>query len=697
MVNYIKSIITSENNSSETQIFNLVQAIYLIGLLCLSGVIYVCFPKPTCLYYTFLMCFLILVSFYDVNTTGSYIRCACIISAVSNFLFLPICYLGYGKLICCVPIYFILGILYTVLLLGGKLGLILSLVETAYMTFVIIFVGNYLPNYKESPPTMIDYIAIIIAIVLVGVLSALAINTKVKQYNEEYVKMKEAHLSVIDAYNSKDIFFANTSHEIRTPLNAIVGTVNLLLEEELDLQVKDNVYNILNSCNALLSITDELISLSNSETSNDALFDDKYDFSEMISDITNMMAVRLMESVVTLYVEIDKNVPKYLTGESGRVRQLFINILNNAVKYTKEGKIVLRIGGEKTEGSDFNLKVEVEDTGIGIKEDVIETLFSDYKRDEDLEKRSIEGTGLGLSLCKEIVNAMGGQIGVNSQYHVGSTFYFNILQKCEEYEPISKIKEKVTDGVIIFEKTPELSQALRKILSQLDVNATPVEDRMEFETCILTGSYHYVFIAVERYLENNRFIDRKLDSQRVIIISDISQSFQFNRNCYIVTRPMHIINVAMALNNESNNYSREIIQKGGFTCPNTTMLVVDDNITNLEVASGILKRYESNVVTAISGMEALNVIKSMHVDIIFLDYMMPEMNGIDTLYEIRKIESDNARTVPVVALTANVVSGAKEMFFEAGFADYVSKPIDINKLENAIRSLLPREQLKIKI
>ena len=133
------------------------------------------------------------------------------------------------------------------------------------------------------------------------------------------------------------------------------------------------------------------------------------------------------------------------------------------------------------------------------------------------------------------------------------------------------------------------------------------------------------------------------------------------------------------------------------SCPNTTILVVDDNFTNLEVASGLLKKYDATIVTAISGAECISTIEKMHVDIVFLDYMMPEMNGIDTIYAMRALELTNAKTVPVVALTANVVSGAKEMFMDAGFSDYISKPIDVNKLEQTLKTLLPREQLRIKL
>ena len=698
MPKFLLKLSNNNNDSYELKVFNIVQSIYFFGLLFLCGIINICIEDPLYLCISILMIFIIFISVIDGNRTKDTRRCIILVSVITNFLYLPICYYGFGKLICCIPIYFVLGILYTVLLLDGKTGIILSIIQCLYLVLIIKGIGNLLPDFTEVPLTLTDYFAISVAIAIVGVMAALCVILKDRQYEKQYKTMQDTKLEVIDAYNSKDIFFANTSHEIRTPLNAIVGTVNILLNENLDPQIKDNVLNILNSCNALLSITDELMTLSNTENEDVSILENKYNFSDILSDIINMMSVRLMESGVGFFVELDENLPKYLYGDQNRIRTLFINILNNAVKYTKEGKIVLRVSCENIDSDTIDLKASVEDTGIGIKEEVIGKIFSDYKRDEeDSEKRNIEGTGLGLSLCKDIVEKMGGSISVESKYHVGSTFYFNIHQKCIEKENLAVLKDKEKTSSIIFENDKEHAEALVKILNSLNISSIIVNDRVEFENSVMNSEFYYLFISSERYMENQRFIERKIHNQRIVIISDISQSVHINRSCYVLTRPAHIINVVNAFNNENNGFSREIIKNGGFTCPNTTILVVDDNFTNLEVAGGLLKKYDATIVTAISGAECISTIEKMHVDIVFLDYMMPEMNGIDTIYAMRALDLENAKTVPVVALTANVVSGAKEMFMDAGFSDYISKPIDVNKLEHTLKTLLPREQLRIKL
>lgn len=695
MIESIKKYFLNENRTVEMTNFITVQGIFITGLILMTGVIYYCIENPFYTYLTIIFAFILIVGLVDVLRTGRVQLNAIIVSLLLTLFYFPICFIGFNRLMTVVPMYFILGLVYTGLLVKGKIGIILSLAESVFMSFILIFFSPKMPSTIPGQENIIEIMAIIVAILVVGFLCMLAVRFRAIQYNNEHEKVENIHLKVIEAYNEKDIFLANTSHEIRTPLNAIVGTVNLLFDEDLSPNVKDNVYNILNSCNALLSITDELMDLSNTEKKTMELTVRKYDLKEMLTDIINMISVRLIETEIQFFVELDKDIPRYLYGDSVKIRQLFINILNNAVKYTKTGSITLRVKGEFKDKGHIEIFAEVEDTGIGIKEDKIESLFSFYNRDEDAEKSEIEGNGIGLNLCKEIIEKMGGHIHVESIYHEGSTFSFDFVQQIESFEPIVVLKNEDIYNVLIFERNEELSLIQKNIFNYLGIKSTIAANQMEFETYILSEKFNYIFIGAERYIENKRLIDRKLKDEKLVVISDISQSVNVSRNSYMLFRPVYIVNAVMALKNESNNYVREIITRNEFTMPNTRILVVDDNLTNLEVASGILRRYNSEIYTALSGAECLSMLKTQDVDIIFLDYMMPEMNGIDTLYAIREMNK-SFKTIPVIALTANVVNGAREMFLEAGFDDYIAKPIDINKLEKILKQKLPKSQIVYK-
>lgn len=697
MTKFLNDFLKSDKTSVTVRSFNVVQMVFIIGLSLMTGVIYYCIDNPFYTYLTIVFVMLFLVNLFDANKTGNQKRCAIIMSILFNLVYLPICFFGFNRLICVVPMYFVVGLLYTGLLVDGKLGIVLSFIETAFMAIIIFFFGADIQLSVPGQESFVDIIAVVVAVFIVGILSAVSVKFRVIQYNNEHNKVEDVHEKVINAYNQKDIFLANTSHEIRTPLNAIVGTVNMLLDSDLDSYSRENIYNILNSCNALLSITDELMDLSNTENKSLDIVDYKYDFSEMLVDIINMMSVRLMESDITFWVDIDKGVPKYLIGDNVKVRQLFINILNNAVKYTKQGKIILRVKSITSQNGDVQIYVEVEDTGIGIKEENIPKLFDFYKRDDDsTETRTIEGTGIGLNLCKEIIDKMNGHISVKSEYHVGSTFFFDFKQHLETKERIVELENEGQYNVLIFERNEELSLKVRDILNSLSVKSEVASSRMEFESFILSDRFNYIFISYEKYMENKRFIDRKIKNERLVIISDITQSVSVTQNAYLLTRPIYSLNCAMSLLNKTSNHVHEVVRKGGFIAPESNILVVDDNLTNLEVARGLLNKYECKTVTALSGAECLNILNTSKFDIIFLDYMMPEMNGIDTLIKIREIEDEDMKAVPIIALTANVVNGAREMFLDAGFSDYIAKPINISKLENVLKEFLPKEKIQLR-
>ena len=694
MISWLRNKYFHESFSAEKRLFNSIHIIVMTAMLLTTILIYIFIPVITAFYVSLGFTAFSVLTFMEANRTGRVVSCTVVMSLVFNFLFLPLLFIDYGKYICCIPVYFLFGLMYTMLLLRGRLAILLTITEAVFYFALIIYgAGNLYNPYLTGKESIKDYAGVFIAVVYTGLCSGLAVRYRFSIYQNEKKKYEKYHLETMDAYIAKDIFLINMSHEIRTPMNAIVGTVDLLLDQDINEHVRDSVYNILNSCNALLSITNELMDLSKSENREVTVYMTRYDIGELLMEIINMMSVRLMDSEVELFVEIQGTIPKYLFGDSSKLRQVFINVLNNAVKYTKHGKIILRVYSEDMDVNKINLYVEVEDTGTGIKAENIPKLFSVYQRvdEEDREKRTIEGTGLGLSICKEILDKMDGEISVRSEYHVGSTFYFNVPQQVDAAQLLVTITKPESFRVLVFEKNEEACENIRRIFDNLGIAADYPIDRQEMESCMLEHVYTHLFVVYDRYMENIRFLDRRLSSEKLVIISEINQIISVNKFGCILTRPIHIMNIASVLMNESNSFVREIIKKGGFICPAATILVVDDNLTNLNVASGLLKKYEAHIITALSGKECLNILENQEVDMVFLDYMMPEMNGIDTLNKIRQMNHPHMKELPVIALTANVVNGAREMFLEAGFNDYISKPIEVDKMERALKTFIPKD------
>ncbi|MBR1451356.1 MAG: response regulator, partial [Lachnospiraceae bacterium] len=342
----------------------------------------------------------------------------------------------------------------------------------------------------------------------------------------------------------------------------------------------------------------------------------------------------------------------------------------------------------------IELIADVEDTGIGIKKEDIATLFQKQKTDDESDTDStIDGSGLGLSICYKIIKEMKGDISVHSEYMAGSTFTIKIPQKFTSMDTIAYIPDSRALRILVFEKDKINATFIGRILDSFDIECDFAQNTQDLERLMNVNSYSYVFVANERYNECESVLNNRLVSERVVAFCKLDDNVQISKATTVLTRPIHSLNIAALLKNESNSYVRDITRKGGFECPMATILVVDDNYTNLNVAAALLSKYRANVLTALSGADCLRIIKDQEVDMVFLDYMMPEMNGIDTLERIRKIPGSNIASMPVIALTANVVSGAREMFLEAGFDDFLAKPISIDKMEKILRKYLRRELL----
>lgn len=695
----LRQLLVDENHDMERKIYNRVHLVTFTALLAGALLSYFFFGDKVAVFLCFGTAVLCAITCYEANRTKRYEICAYILSVSINFFLFPTLYFMKGHCDSFFILFFVMGLLYTAITVEHVKGNILLIAE---LVFDVIIVGlkaletDFSTSLAQGE--MIGYVGSGIALLLVSIYCGVSVRYRFKMYNIQQKKAEEDHLKAMDTYITKDIFLINMSHEIRTPMNAIVGTVDLLLDQDVNEHVRDSVYNILNSCNALLSLTNELMDLSKSESSDAQVYSSRYDINEMLMEIINMVSVRLMDSDVELCVDITPDLPRYLYGDSAKLRQVFINILNNAVKYTKQGKIILRVYKQDVEKNRIRLCAEVEDTGCGISEEDLKTLFKNQspKEKEEPDGLTLEGTGMGLVICKDILEKMGGSIRVESQEHIGSRFFFNVVTDIDENTNIVVIPNPEQFYILVYETKEEVLDMIKGIFYSLKIKADYTKEGEQFERLLVPYKYSHVILPCSGYMKHLRAIDRNITKEKLIISSEINQIVSTNKSGYIITRPLHLLNLSAALLNEKSSHVREIVRKGGFVCPKATILVVDDNLTNLNVASGLLKKYEAKVITALSGKECLNILDTQKVDLIFLDYMMPEMNGIDTLERIKQMPNPAMKEIPVIALTANVVNGAKEMFMEAGFDEYISKPIEVDRIERALTKFLKKELIEEK-
>ncbi len=678
--------------------FNGIHFISILGILASMVLILFFFPTTKSFLAAFATAVFALFTLYEGNRTTNYLPCAIVMSCVINFVFFPTIYFEYGKVSTCIQIYFLFGLIYNVMVMPRVYALVISAVDIVAYVFISIVGTRVFVKEPLVASSFNEYLAVLVGIVLTSLVCGLAIRYRIYLHNQEQLKLEKIHKEAMETYVAKDIFLINMSHEIRTPMNAIVGTVDLLLDQDVSDYVRECAYNILNSSNALLSLTTEIMDLSKTTSDGISLVDSKIDIKELLVELINMMAVRLMDSKVKLHVNISEELPAQLYGDGQKLKQVLINILNNSVKYTEEGSILFSISTEMLSDNDINLRISVKDTGRGISEELLPEIFNPNRNSVDSENNEIGGNiGLGLPISKEILDKMGGKIDVITAVGVGSEFIVTVPMQSDSKEKIVNIEAANRFNALIFMSDSEEISELSEIFTKLNVNYHVVSDSREFEHNLRKFTYNHVFVSSDYYQSNLKIVEDNLAFGKLVVVSDVNESISISKFGFIMTRPIHLLNVSSVLLNLDSSYSREVIKKGGFECPESTILVVDDNLTNLKVASGLLKKYNANVLTALSGRECLNILAKEHVDLLFLDYMMPEMNGIDTLNEIRSKNIPRLNNMPAVALTANVVSGAREMFIEAGFNEYISKPIDADKIEKTLRNLLPKEQLLNKI
>ena len=489
-----------------------------------------------------------------------------------------------------VPVWFVLSLFYVFMMFSGKrlaFFLILSFGVDLW-TYVTAYQH---PEYVVALPNeRAVYLDSIFSVLAVGLAVGVIFKFQVQLYEKER-RITNAQKEELERIgNSKNEFFANMSHEIRTPINTIIGLNEMILRENPTGETREYAQNIQNASSLLLNLVNDILDLSQVESKRMEIMPMEYHTKELFENLVDMTQVRMKEKKLNFLVDIDQSLPSVLMGDEIRLKQVLLNILSNAAKYTNEGSVTLSASGEIIRSGDLLLKVSVADTGIGIRKEDLEHLYEAFERVDKKKNVGIEGSGLGLAISKQLMDLMGGEITVDSIYTKGSTFTISLKQRIIDATPLGRVQ--------FLEKENE---------------------------------------AVEVYYQ---------------------QSFE---------------------------------------APEARVLIVDDNEISAMVTSRLLKETKMQVDVVNSGAECLKKTKEKYYHVILMDYMMPKMNGVETLKELRHQENGLCRESSVIILTANVLNGARQLCYDNGFDGYLEKPIEAMKLEAGILSFLPEELVEYRM
>ena len=487
---------------------------------------------------------------------------------------------------------------------------------------------------------------------------------------------------------AKTVFLSNMSHEIRTPMNTIVGMTDILLREEQTKQTREYLNSIKNSGEALLTIINDILDFSKIESGKMEIIEEEYEPMSMFHDLAMMFINRIGDKKVELLYDIDPDMPVKLYGDDQRIRQIVINLVNNAIKFTENGYVKLSVRMQESDEGNAKLTFRVEDTGQGIKEENREKLFESFEQVDTRKNHNIEGTGLGLAISKQLVELMGGSIDYTSTYGEGSCFFFTISQRIVDTRPAARIKEEAAQSVIGIKVANEylkssilqLAAAYRVECIDFETEAEKTDNTVDF---IITDCKSIVSDA-----ERTRLAP---DTGRLCHLQNPMIGACSDKAAIVVNKPIYSLNFCQLLNHEETSYNSAFKGEKHFVAPQARILIVDDNVMNLKVAKGLLAPFRMQIDTAEDGKDALSKVKQKQYDIVFMDHMMPIMDGIEATREIRKLPEERYRTLPIVALSANATSEAREMFMCEGMSDFVSKPIKTKQLVKCILKWLPEE------
>lgn len=580
--------ITNPNLNLQERLFRLIMLIGLIGL-AIGTIVGMISGEDIWNTIALLIAFVCFAAITYLSVRYKRIQAGAVItSVILIYLVLPFNFLTTGGIYGGAPIWLLFGVVYVCLVVEGKMRYIL-LVSSYILFAACYYIAYTYPEKIIQHTTQMAYIDSIMTLMIVSGLTCGMILFQNVIFRSENRVAQRQKKEIEELNRIQNRFFSSMSHEIRTPINTIIGLNEMILREDVSDEVAADAKCIQGASKMLLTLINDILDMSKIESGNMDIVSVSYDVGNMLSDIVNMIWVRAREKGLEFHVDVDQTMPAQLMGDEVRIKQILINVLNNAVKYTSEGSVTLSIQCKKLEKGCAQITYSVADTGMGIKKENIPYLFSAFKRVDEEKNRYIEGTGLGLSIVKQLVELMNGEIAVNSVYTKGSTFVITLPQQ---------------------------------IVSESEIGNLDLEAQHTFHV-------------------------KEHDKQT-------------------------------------------------FEAPKAHVLIVDDNETNLMVAQKLLRDTKVKVDTVTSGRDCLKKTIQTRYDMIFMDHLMPGMDGIECLHAIRKQTGGLNQNTPVIILTANAGSENQELYRREGFDGYLLKPVSGKQLETELLRHLPSHLVNIK-
>ena len=497
-----------------------------------------------------------------------------------------------------------------------------------------------------------------------------------------------------ESTNRMNSFMANLSHELRTPINAILGITNVMLDKEDDRELKTNMNEILKAGNRMADQVGDILDYSEIEMDSLVVNSSNYMIASVLNDLVTELRPIIPENL-ELVIDVDAEIPSILKGDPVKLRRILYHTINNGLKYTKDGGVYVKLSCIKQEYG-INLCLEITDTGVGMTKDELDRIYNRFYQAKSGREVRSGGLGISMVIVSGFVKALGGFMTVYSEKDAGTTVRVSIPQEVVDDGRCMMVADesKIALGAFLdMAKYPNpnvrefYNKMILSIVRGLKTTMHRVDNVDDLKKLLERVNLTHLFVADVEYDGNREYLESLADRMKVVIVAKESYELPYGSRAQIMQKPFYCIPVVAVLNSDKDKAQEP---ERRMRCNGVRALVVDDEPMNLNVAKGIFRRYGMEVSTANSGEEAIAMCRNKDYDLIFMDHMMPGMDGVEAMKRIRYEAGKNRRDFSIIALTANALSTAREMFIAEGFDGFVSKPVELIELERVLKKVLPK-------
>lgn len=611
---------------------------------------------------------------------------------ITCFLIFPLFFFVTGYIYNGIPVFLTSAVVLTFFLVDGKSVWVITALELVYYCAMLVFCYHHtdmLNYYFVKNCTFVEKVLNFLFACLVPIL---IVSYQTALFNRIKVKKEQSYISIRNSELSKIRFLANMTHEIRNPMNAIVGMNELILKENLTPGAREQAEVIKDASTQLLRIVNNILIYSKLDSNKWEAVPVKYSFKELMREVIDNVSRMMQEQGADFYVFIDHNIPAFLFGDIQGVKQIFMYLLYNSIQQTQRRSMSLEIRSEKiTDEHMIRLKCRIAETGSGMPEADVDSLLGAFNKYDSRRNATLKGLGLEISICNALLAMMGGFLKIESVVGVGTAIIFEFENYVIDDTPMLAVNESIEKRVLVYLHDKDAESVWKKLMEDIRISPVYAAGPVAFRNEIENRRYTHIFLWEKDHESLNEILKQTMCEDIAYVITDFDHVYRDFGNCRIIRKPLSCLNIIDVLNGEwdQNEYTRKK-KSEKVVFPEARVLVVDDSLVNQKVICSLLDNFEVTAKTASSGAVCIELLRDEDFDLILLDQMMPEMDGIDTLHRIKKMVGRNSR-IPVLCITAELGRDVGERLIDEGFDDYIAKPVKDYHLGRLLRQYLPND------